>query len=887
MANDIDFKALEKEIKNATNETKNFTKELKNVINELSSVGSSGGGFSINGLASTISDLETISDSIEESYESVNKLSGGFSGLGGAIFSGIGTIIGGFSSLTGAISLVTSAVSYLGNAYSEMKQEMIQKDIEDHFGNVTLSMEQLTEAAETLTNADWNIRINTVLNAQEETNNLKQDIDQTIADIEQYNWKVKVGITLTEEDKQNYQKSISDYVTSTTEYLNKQWYTTNLAINLLFKPGSESSTFANSASASVFGGLYTQISQLSADLNKTVADAIETDTLNTPDVQNAIQTKIQQMQEIINQVSDAQYQVKVDQIEAKIESGSLTQESFSGLQEELNTSLAEKTSEIDNLTASALVAFQLQLQNKQISPDEYDRIKKSFELEASRNITTITLDTVNLEIKGFKTIWNSELSNLSSNLEKHVAQQIKIFDFQGGTTDINESTIASILNVGDLGSLEEPLTNFVDSVQEKKLTLEKQVQEYQELGQSIPSSILDTLGEIYKYEALLGDPNGGFSYLAQQIVSNQEAFQQFKDFIKNFPEKFPDEFIDQLELFSGETFTGKNWVKKLVASDESIEEVKAKLQEQGIELSDAVIESLATVTPSVQQKAIELANAYTLSDNEEEKQNLLLQLAQLGVTMDDALAQGIYQNMGFVRLAGSDTITAFNTATGEEIGTVTPQFVQNLSNMGLTGLFGMQQVIDGNPLNAPSLKDINAKAWADHNYALIQTEMNGKTVHIKIAGDKVLYGSVNGPDGKPLFYTYGKPKGFATGGFVDKEQLSWIAEGDKPEVVIPLDPGKRTRAMQLFAQTSELLGVSVQARNGFPLGDSLSPSTSVVDYSRLAALITDSLKSSAIQCNPVFQVSQGDVYLDSEKAGRALTPVISRIQAKTAKFETR
>jgi hypothetical protein len=47
----------------------------------------------------------------------------------------------------------------------------------------------------------------------------------------------------------------------------------------------------------------------------------------------------------------------------------------------------------------------------------------------------------------------------------------------------------------------------------------------------------------------------------------------------------------------------------------------------------------------------------------------------------------------------------------------------------------------------------------------------------------------------------------AGGGFVTREQISWLAEGNKPEVVIPLSPDKRTRAIDLFKKTEAILGM--------------------------------------------------------------------------------
>lgn len=46
----------------------------------------------------------------------------------------------------------------------------------------------------------------------------------------------------------------------------------------------------------------------------------------------------------------------------------------------------------------------------------------------------------------------------------------------------------------------------------------------------------------------------------------------------------------------------------------------------------------------------------------------------------------------------------------------------------------------------------------------------------------------------------------AEGGFTNKEQLSWLSEGNKPEVVIPLAPEQRRRAIDLYRKTGAVLG---------------------------------------------------------------------------------
>ncbi|UQN39738.1 tape measure protein [Enterococcus hirae] len=55
--------------------------------------------------------------------------------------------------------------------------------------------------------------------------------------------------------------------------------------------------------------------------------------------------------------------------------------------------------------------------------------------------------------------------------------------------------------------------------------------------------------------------------------------------------------------------------------------------------------------------------------------------------------------------------------------------------------------------------------------------------------------------------------GYANGGIVNQHQIAEIAEGNKPEIIIPLDKAKRSRAMQLLAIAQDKLGVKPKRVN--------------------------------------------------------------------------
>ena len=57
----------------------------------------------------------------------------------------------------------------------------------------------------------------------------------------------------------------------------------------------------------------------------------------------------------------------------------------------------------------------------------------------------------------------------------------------------------------------------------------------------------------------------------------------------------------------------------------------------------------------------------------------------------------------------------------------------------------------------------------------------------------------------------------ANGGYVNDKQLSWVGE-EGPEAIIPLVPGRRNRALELYKEVGDILGVQANA-NGNIIGD--------------------------------------------------------------------
>ena len=242
-------------------------------------------------------------------------------------------------------------------------------------------------------------------------------------------------------------------------------------------------------------------------------------------------------------------------------------------------------------------------------------------------------------------------------------------------------------------------------------------------------------------------------------------------------------------------------------------------------------------------------------------------MLDLGQEVDANLCSGIASKLSLVKDEASGMISVIDTTTGTQITKITRPFAERLAKMGAKGFDAMEDEISNKKLDAPEIKGLSTKPVEDWRKKAQQLLWkNPLSVMLDIASSVASSASNH-----------------ADGGIVQRETLSWLAEGDKPEAVIPLSTEKRARGLELWRQAGEELGAMDAARDVLRSTPSGS-SSGGTDYHRLAAAVAAELRRAPIEVKPEFYVSSGDVYLEGEPVGRSLAPVIdsqlSRLQER-------
>ena len=865
-------------------------------------------------------------EAVEKGALNANSSVGGFSG----ILSKLGSPLG-------VAALATTAIVGVGTAFAIANEKAKKANLEEHFGTVKLSAEEVEDVAKRLTTNDWTVRLDAEIEARQKLEEFESSIQTSIDDMNKAEWKVSVGMELTEEERENYKSSVNNYVTSVQNYIEQQHYTANLAIDAVFEPGTTSNDNFKQFSDDFYNGLYSDLQALGEKLADQVNNAWE-DNVMTDEEMNAISRTREEIQKELDKIAKAEYQLKLENIQASANTGTgLTAESFKTVQKEITKEIGKRRDEIEQTRIDLLIPWQVKLNAGQISPKEFEDAKRDIDIQANKQLGELLVNTVNVEVGTIKSNYSKELEKTTdkfkNDFEESFNDKFESVQYNSGSFDALFEGMKGEFKKGyeeiDKNSRKN-INDILDNMSPDIEQMTRIADDYLNAGKIVPESISQGLLDVYQLEVMSGNTEHLYQLLGAQMSGSPEFMNAVAEAEKSGI-KIPKEISDGIFMASGKVYDAQANTWKLLqqATEDSTPTIEALMGQCGISTTDALTDSLITKSPEVYERTVELLSQLangtsiktsevqelmrafginasdsllnTLSDrapsvqgkaiellselknaDKAKRPEILAQLMELGVAVDDSIGKGLYDNIKVVKNEAKNTIDVIDTATDTRIGEISPQFVSRLKKLGIMGIDGMEEVVENSSLDAP---DMNEPDWI---YAASQG-WNGMQDFLDrnpLTATMNLYTNSTGGIG-----------GHANGGFVETEQLSWLAEGNKPEVVIPLSTSKRNTALNLYEQTGTMLGISTSesARRNEIMNDiskamavqrddiNITINTPEIDYKQIAKDIARELDASLRKnpISPVIEMRDGNIYdVNYEIIGRRTAPVISRIYSK-------
>lgn len=873
------------------------------------------------------------------------KAAGGFKEVASAATSvagstkGAGSTVGGFSKIltkiaspTGAAVVAAGAIAAIGTAAWKAHEEMVKADIADHFGDIKLAAEEVEDVATRLTTTDWTVRLNTYMDAKEQLGAYQENIESAIAEMNKLDWKVSVGLELTDDEKRAYAESLDAFAQNCQQYIEEKGYVINLAISAGFETGSPTGESLAAWADAYYASASDEVAELKQRLDALMEESLINGTWDeNEEKMNELRQKISSVyNKIVADVSSAEYEGVISDFRVtigNIDMGDLTQESFN----QVNEQIAEYTQQLQDYAD----------ENKQdvmlaITTRYSDNIRAGMPEETARKIMEDSIQELEMNlsqqkgeviVQGIDFSFDAIKENFSYRVSEAEADLDEDFEeiknhFLENFDKVNPQQLiytSFAHNAGADQAVRRSVKKAMESLEPQKEQLEKIAQSYLDAGKAVPQNIVKGLTDVYQMSALSGSTDDLYKLWAKEIADSPERMEALAEAQKS-GKAIPEGVIEAVSMYSGKIYnavsgmweepvkatrenikpildylnksgldcgdeaakglaasygliydaTSKTWIAVSDATLDSKEEIIYLFKECGLEIPSALISSIQSQNePTKQQMLLLLQQLIAATD--EQREPILLKLAELGVDVSGSLAEGMMSNYSFVQSSTSGMVDVIDKTSGEKIAMLKQPMADRLLDVvgGAIDYTNNHISQSGPQLYPPAIKEFDPTkldTWADKTMWALQRSLEGHgtlTVPVK---------TVASPGDRPI-------AGYANGGKITEEGLYWGAEGDKAEWVIPTDPAKRQRALALYEQTGRELGVVPESVYTVPQ-IAPQPKGDAIDYTKLAKALAAELRKTPVEVSVPISVQEGGVYLDNELVGRQQAPVISRIQAK-------
>ena len=624
--------------------------------------------------------------------------------------------------------------------FALMFQEECANVAKKAFGDISLSLAEVKKVASEITFADMAEELSEFAKATADTETELNNLQSSVTGLKKENWKVGLGMELSETDKDGYKSAIESFLSTSQTFIDDNHYQATVALKLL--TGGEADT---TGLDSYYGGLKSQIEDLGAQLTDSMNIALE-DSVITLDEAAELESLQEQISAITNKLTEAKTDAEMQALKIKYNGAALDMDSFNALQEELQANVASASEQYESALTLTLTNLNLQLADGAITQAEYDEavVEATEGYYAQINELNARVSTFNLE--SIATAWDSELSRIMPEVEGSTTEKLTqaLNNALLAHPDVKAWTTADVISWMGLDKLNldtaEQTTIAAELIQTALAvpegTKETIIQDFksqiptaEEIKAAIDWDSMTGNDWTALMESITGPPEGPTIGLSAEDAAKPMA-EYYGEYFESIKQSYSEALHNALES-SNDQETLNSFLEQYMTQQTGDFDFSSVMAQYG-----------------------PISNEYY--------EQLVSEWTAAGTAYGDALNNGASTSL----LAGSallrtDLQTALNTATASPF-TISPT-VNVMPNYNIT---------------APNFPTLN------------QTQ---------------------------------SASGHAAGGYVSGgPQLSWLAEEGYGEFVIPTNPSRRSRALDLYEQAGVALGVSANAAGGYVGGSILS-----------------------------------------------------------------
>lgn len=470
-------------------------------------------------------------------------IQGGLTGLVSTLLTfkaakGITSAVKLFGSLSGMIKawpvaaagLAIGGIAGITSAMKAAARERAVKNLAEHFGDVTLSIEELGEAAKHILGDDLFFGIEEMERSSTRADDYYQTMKDSMEAVQKTDWKLSMGIELKEGDAQEYVAAVDAYVQNAQDYITEKGYELNLAVDLVM---GEAGTGLSEDSGAFYQALLAQLDPLKENISAALQDITENGL--TLDKQKIVSDYLGQMAEITSMITEAENAAKLQMIQGKYAGAALDADSFQNLQAELANYTEQAIQSTDEAYQKVLTSLNAQrLAGEKgmeggISQEEFD----ARSAEAAQSYYQSKAETI---LNGQQAMVDTIMATYGDEIEPVLEEVNQKLDEKVGEVMTNpynmlpedfmqglQWAISEAMAEAELPSdAQDALGMLVKGMEPSEEQMTQLINQMKQSGQAIPQAFLEGMQSIDMIRAASGDEEGLWGTVGQIIAESPE-----------------------------------------------------------------------------------------------------------------------------------------------------------------------------------------------------------------------------------------------------------------------------------------------------------------------------------------------------------------------------
>lgn len=454
------------------------------------------------------------------------------------------TIVMGVVTAIGAIAGIVSAVK-------KTKEELKRQNLEEHFGKISLSLEEIEEVASNIVYNDNLGKVRESIKSLNELGQINQNIQKNVADLNKLNWKVSIGMQLTAEEQEQYQSTISEYTNSVQDFINEHHYAANLALEVL-----AGEKFSNNLSEKLnlfYLNKNQELQDLGTKLNQTITDAFQDGLLDMDEIKEITELQ-QQMARIQAAVAGSQFEGELSLLSLQYDEVDV--DSFKNLISKVNEKVQAASADYDKAYITSYSSVKTLYDNGDMNQSQFDKEIDNIQRQRLDQLASVNMQALTFFVDKIKSQYSEELENALPSLNEKTQQMLR--EFLSGDFNFDTMTNKDFKSMWDWmfkdlknsdlidNTTKDALNDLLSALQPSIENMEELKQQYYEQGLELPKSFSEGLQEVTQLQALAEDKNAIWQMIGDEVQDNeyyQKTVNMLYDKGKYVPEAIEEGII--------------------------------------------------------------------------------------------------------------------------------------------------------------------------------------------------------------------------------------------------------------------------------------------------------------------------------------------------------